>query len=90
MKNAKGRYDYGKCHVCGGSVTERLIKQEFWVKGRLLVIEGVPTGVCTRCGEKVVRADVGQQLARLVEHSSSLRKARTLTVPVFRFAEQIA
>ena len=90
MERAKGRYEYGKCHVCGGSVTERLIKQDFWVKERLLVIEGVPAGVCVRCGERVVRADVGQRLACLVEHSSSLRKARTLAVPVFCFAEPVA
>jgi YgiT-type zinc finger domain-containing protein len=48
MKSDKGSYDYGKCQVCGGSVTERRIRQDFWVKERLLVIEGVPAGVCVR------------------------------------------
>ena len=83
-------YDYGKCHVCGEQMEERRVKQEFWIKGKLIVIEGVPAGVCPQCGEKVVRADVGREIAALIEDSSRLRKARTMSVPVIRFAKKIA
>ena len=51
-------YDYGDCHVCRGHVHEKRIKLEFWIKGKLVVVEDVPVGVCVTCGEKTVRAPV--------------------------------
>lgn len=90
MKTGAGHYDYGKCHICGGSMAEKCIKQDFWVKGKLVVIDGVPAGVCSQCGEKVVQAEVGQSLARLITACRSSRKVRTLSVPVIRFAREVA
>ena len=80
-------HDYGECHTCGEQMEERCVKQEFWIKGKLIVIEGVPAGVCPQCGEKVVKADVGRWIAALIEDSKRLRKARTISVPVIRFAK---
>lgn len=83
-------YDYGECHVCGEQMKDKRIKQEFWIKGKLIVIENVPAGVCPQCGEKIVNADVGRNIAALVEDSERLRRARTMRVPVIRFAKKIA
>ena len=83
-------YDYGQCHICGTPMEEKSIKQGFWIKGRLLVIEGVPAGVCPQCGEKVVNADVGRRLSVLDEDPKQMRKARTISVPVMRFARETA
>ena len=83
-------YDYGGCHVCGERMSEKRIKQEFWIKGKLIVIEGVPAGVCPQCGEKVVKADVGRRVAELIEDSKRLRKVRTMSVPIIKFAKEIA
>lgn len=83
-------YDYGDCHVCGERMEERRIKQDFWIKGKLMVIEGVPAGVCPQCGEKVVKADVGRLIAALIEDSKRLRKARTISVPIIKFAKEVA
>lgn len=83
-------YDYGECYICGQRIQERRVKQDFWIKGKLIVIEDVPAGVCPQCGERVVKADVGQRLAVLVEDSRRLQKARTISAPVIRFADKIA
>jgi len=83
-------YDYGECHVCGGRMAARRIKQEFWIKGKLMVIEGVPAGVCPQCGERVVKADVGRSIAEIVGNSKRLRRTRTMSVPVVRFARNVA
>ena len=83
-------YNYGKCHVCGEQMGEREINQEFWIKGKLIVIEGVPAGVCPQCGEKVVKADVGKHIASLLQKPGRLRKARVISVPVIRFEKQVA
>ena len=33
-------YDYGECHICGGRMEEKRVKQELWIKGKLIVVEG--------------------------------------------------
>ncbi len=83
-------YDYGECHICGAGMEEKTIKQGLWIKGKLIVIEGVPAGVCPQCGEKVVQAGVGRRISALVENSEKQRKARTIRVPVMRLAREIA
>jgi HTH-type transcriptional regulator / antitoxin MqsA len=89
MKKKMG-YNYGECHVCGERMEERRIKQDFWVKEKLVVVEGVPAGVCPRCGEKVVRAEVGRQLAALLGNPDRLRRTQTMSVPVIRFEKAAA
>jgi YgiT-type zinc finger domain-containing protein len=69
---------------------ERLIKQDFWVKDELLVVEDVPTGVCPQCGEKVVRAEVGQRLAALLADPHRAQQARRISVPVIGFLKEVA
>ena len=83
-------YDYGECHVCGERMEEKRVKQEFWVKGKLIVIKDVPAGVCLQCGEKVVKADIGRWIAALLEDSKRLKKARTISVPVIRFSAKVS
>jgi YgiT-type zinc finger domain-containing protein len=78
-------YDYGKCHDCGEQMIERQISQDFWIKGNLIVIENVPTCVCPQCGEKVVKADVGKQIASLLADTNQMQPARSINVPVFEF-----
>jgi YgiT-type zinc finger domain-containing protein len=85
MPSNKTPYNYGKCHVCGGSLVERKVDQDFRIKGRLIVVREVPAGVCQRCGEKVVRAEVGKQLTAIVTDVKSLRRAPTIAVPVVAF-----
>jgi YgiT-type zinc finger domain-containing protein len=81
----EGNYDYGKCQVCGEQMVERQIKQDFWVKGDLIVIEDVPAGVCPQCGEKVVRADVGQRIATIIAGAKHIQPLRSINVPVIQF-----
>jgi len=47
MKAKRLTYDYDGCHLCGGHMKEKRIKQDFWIKGKLIVIENVPAGVCS-------------------------------------------
>ena len=90
MRNHKSTYDYGSCHVCGEQMQEKRINQDFWLKGKLVVIESVPAGVCLQCGEKIVKADVGRQLGTLIANLKRLPKRRTIRVPVVRYAKEVA
>ena len=66
------------------------ISQDFWLKGKLLVIESVPAGVCPQCGEKIVKADVGRQLAMLIGNLRRAPNRRTISVLVIQFAKEVA
>ncbi len=66
------------------------IKQDFWIRKRLIVIEDMPSGVCVQCGEKIVSADVGRSVAGALKDTSRRGKARTIAVPVIRFAKDVA
>lgn len=90
MTNNKKKYDYGKCHVCGEQMQEKRVNQDFWLKGKLIVIESVPAGVCPQCGEKIVRAEVGQQLASLIANAQSKPKQKTIAVPVIKYVKKAA
>jgi len=90
MKKSQSGYDYGKCHVCGEHMKEQRVKQEFWIRGKLLIIDDVPAGVCPRCGERVVKADIGRSLAALIEDPKRLQRARRISVPVIPFTKAVA
>lgn len=66
---------------------EQYIKQDFWIRRELVVINKVVAGVCPQCGAKVVRADVGRQLATLLGNAKRIANASRMSVPVIAFDE---
>jgi YgiT-type zinc finger domain-containing protein len=84
---SENNYDYGECRACGEQMVEQQIKQDFWIKGDLIVIEDVPAGICPQCGEKVVRADVGRQVAAMVANLKHAQPVRSINVPVIQFKQ---
>jgi YgiT-type zinc finger domain-containing protein len=85
MIRSEDNYDYGKCQVCGEQMIERQIKQDFWIKGDLIVIENNPAGVCPQCGQKIVKADVGRQIATIIADMEQIQPVRSISVPVLQF-----
>lgn len=91
MKAKKNNYDYGECEICDTPLQEKRINQDFWINSQLIVVEDVPAGVCPRCGEKVVKADVGQWITELIRSSERIAKAPRISVPAIKFqAEGVA
>ena len=82
MKNKSERYNYGECEICDAKMIEKRIKQDFWIGGKLVVINNVPAGVCSRCGAKVVRAEIGKRLATILQSPKKWSKALVMSVPV--------
>lgn len=74
MKIKEAGYDYGGCEICNIPMQEKYIKQDFWIRGELIVVEDVPAGLCPQCGEKVVKADVGRWITRLLENSVEVKE----------------
>jgi len=82
-------YNYGKCDICDTQLEEEHIQQDFWIKGKLMVVEEVPAGVCPRCGEKVVKAEVGERIAELLNDSNRINKAPTISVPLIEYEVEL-
>ena len=82
MKNRTGRHNYGECEICDAKLVERRIKQDFWIRGKLVVIDNVPAGVCPRCGAKVVSSQVGKRISMILESPRKWSKASVISVPV--------
>jgi len=90
MKKKAVGYNYGECEICNTRMQEKLIKQDFWIRGKLIVVEDVPAGVCPKCREKVARADVGRWILRLIENSERIAKAPKISVPKIKFIAEEA
>lgn len=78
-------HNYGKCEVCGGRLEPKRVSQDFWIRGKLLVVENVPAGVCARCGERVVKADVGVRILDLLRTPKRIAEAHRISVPSIRY-----
>lgn len=78
-------YNYGECEICNTPLQEKNIRQDFWIKNKLIVIEKVPAGVCPQCGEKVVNAEVGKHIAGLLKDRGRIDRAPTITVPLIKY-----
>jgi YgiT-type zinc finger domain-containing protein len=49
---------FGDCTYCDGKVEEEKIEYDYRRRGKLLVIDNVPAGVCRQCGETYFKPDV--------------------------------
>lgn len=85
IKSGKKGYDYGECDICNTPMEEKCIKQDFWIRGELIIVEDVPSGVCPQCGEKIVKADVGRWIAKLLGNTERISKAPRISVPAIKF-----
>ena len=80
--------EYADCFYCGGSVKEQNVTREIRWEGQLIVVENVPTGVCTQCGEKVLRPEVAKSIDAIIE--AKKKPSRTLEVPVYEYGTVVA
>ncbi len=69
------------CEYCGGSIIEKRVTIHRKIKGRYVLIENVPAGVCTKCGTRYYSANV---LKTLEESLHGRKQAdREELVPVY-------
>lgn len=70
-----------RCEYCGGPIVEKKADVSRKVKGKYVLIENVPTGVCTECGTRYYAANV---LKTIEEAIRGRRKAkREVRMPVY-------
>lgn len=70
-----------RCEYCNGPLREKKSELSRRVKGKRVLIENVPAGVCTQCGTRYYSANV---LKTIEETLAGRRKAkREVRVPVY-------
>jgi YgiT-type zinc finger domain-containing protein len=79
---------YSDCFFCGGAVEEQSISREIRWKGRLFIIEHVPVGVCTQCGEKVIKPEVAKEIDLMLHEERE--PVKMIQVPVYEYGLEMA
>ena len=70
-----------RCEYCNGLIVEKRVDLHRKVKGRYVLLENVPAGVCTDCGMRYYAANV---LKTIEETMHGRQKAeRKVFVPVY-------
>jgi len=66
---------YHKCHFCGGDVVEKKVTVDYrWGEELLVVLKGVPAGVCQVCGEKYFKAEVVKKMEQTAISSEKVEE----------------
>ena len=74
------RTPYGDCVYYGGRIVERPERIDYRNHGQLFILERVPTGVCTQCGEKYFTAEIAKRMEAIASQGG--QNLRTVAVPV--------
>lgn len=78
-----GFWEGERCEYCNGTIIEKKLDLSRKVAGKYVLIENVPTGVCTQCGTRYYAANV---LKTVEESIRGRRKAeREIVVPVYSY-----
>jgi YgiT-type zinc finger domain-containing protein len=71
---------YGDCWYCGGKVVEKFQTIDYRYKGKLYLLEKIPTGVCMQCGEKFFKAEISKRMEKTIQ--SMAHPKRKVAIPV--------
>jgi YgiT-type zinc finger domain-containing protein len=71
------------CYFCKGRVSRKEVTIDYRWGSTLVVIQGVPAGVCQQCGEKYIESSVYKVMEKLAQNKSRL--LGTMSVDVLEF-----
>lgn len=70
-----------KCEYCGGDIQEKKVDLHRKIKGKYVLIEHVPAGVCTGCGTRYYAANVLKTIEETIRGRQ--KASREVQVPVY-------
>ncbi len=76
-----------KCYFCKGRVIKEEVTVDYRWGGTLVVIKGVPAGICQQCGEKYIDSGVYKGMERLAKNKSHLLGRMSVDILEFEGAE---
>ncbi len=69
------------CEYCGGAIVEKRVTLHRKVRGKYILIENVPAGVCTQCGTRYYAANVLKTIEEMIRGRRAAE--RNVRVPVY-------
>ncbi|MBW3589851.1 MAG: type II toxin-antitoxin system MqsA family antitoxin [Actinobacteria bacterium] len=71
------------CPICGGSINKTTVTLSFPDdQGSIKIVQGVPAGVCSSCGEEYLTAEVSLKLERILSSPPHSK----IHAPVWKYA----
>ena len=74
-------WDGERCEYCGGAIKDKIADLSRRIRGKLVLIENVPTGVCTECGTRYYTANVLKTIEATIAGRG--KPSREVHVPVY-------
>ncbi len=71
-----GFWDNEICEYCGGAIVEKRVTLHRQIRGKYVLIENVPAGVCAKCG-------TGYYAANVLKTIEASVRGRQVLVPVY-------
>ena len=73
------------CAVCHGKENRReLVEEVYRVESRYVLVDGVPSTVCQRCGERSFSPETTEKVRQLVHGEA--KAAKSVPMQVYEFA----
>ena len=70
-----------KCEYCGGDIREKKVEVHRKIKGKYVLVEHVPAGVCMACGTRYYAANVLKTIEEIIRGRQ--KASREVQVPVY-------
>jgi len=77
-----------QCEYCHGAIQAKKVTVPYRYKGKLVIIEHVPVGVCRRCGERYYEARTVERMEAIAKRRQAATKS--IVVPIRNFTEAAA
>jgi len=71
------------CVFCGGDIKEEIVTVVKERQGEVIIVENVPAGVCSQCGEREYDAQVVSKLEKILSQRSGIKKEKIVPVADF-------
>ncbi|MBI4583459.1 MAG: YgiT-type zinc finger protein [Planctomycetes bacterium] len=70
-----------RCEYCDGPIKEKTTDLTRKVKGKYIILENVPTGVCSGCGTRYYAANILKNIEEAIRKRKKLK--REVKVPIY-------
>ncbi|MBU0693606.1 MAG: YgiT-type zinc finger protein [Candidatus Omnitrophica bacterium] len=74
------------CVFCGGNIHEQMVTAVKEHEGEVFIVENVPAGVCTQCGEREYNATVASKLESILKERKAVQRKELVPVADFNLA----
>lgn len=74
------------CIFCGGDIKEEVVRVIKEKEDEVIIIENVPAGVCTQCGEREYEAKIISKLEKILNQHLGIKKERVVPIADFSLA----